>query len=377
MNTYITKINYMAESLALLNVLAKPGPYTKEHMLREADKYAITPGQRQEEIVELIQQIEDEARNELAGYEEQISYYFKSEGDAEASFADILLVNGKVQDMPRKGSVEEYRTFLDKMTEDVYNREFYNAVFYYGSVVYEEKEDGEFSVADILNVILEKDWDPGEKIRLQELFLHHRQHFDKVFTLLAAAEKVLKKYGKKLEKYGQQTKNYLESTVGEESFAAYLLDKLYHESDDTKYPKDSEVYIQYIMCRLLGASIEGPTWDCAKVYGAVGVLYGSEFPINYVIEKKEMLNPDKAISILKLLADKSKFEILSITGDEEAYGAQLAEKLELTTATISHHLTALLKQDLLTVDKMGSRIYYRTNRETIKALIRYLEETLL
>ena len=51
--------------------------------------------------------------------------------------------------------------------------------------------------------------------------------------------------------------------------------------------------------------------------------------------------------------------------------------LGLTTATISHHTTALLDQNLLSLEKVDTKIYYRTNPVMIRALIQYLQDTLL
>ena len=76
-------------------------------------------------------------------------------------------------------------------------------------------------------------------------------------------------------------------------------------------------------------------------------------------------------------ADKSKFEILSATVDKPAYGAQLASMLELTTATISHHTSALLDQNLLTLDKVDTKVYYRANPDMIRALINFVKKELL
>ena len=73
----------------------------------------------------------------------------------------------------------------------------------------------------------------------------------------------------------------------------------------------------------------------------------------------------------------SPFEILSATMDKPAYGAQLASMLGLTTATISHHTSALLDQNLLTLDKVDTKVYYRANPDMIRALINFVKKELL
>lgn len=67
---------------------------------------------------------------------------------------------------------------------------------------------------------------------------------------------------------------------------------------------------------------------------------------------KEMLPP-----ILKLLGDKSKFEILCLLKSHGRYNLEIAEELQLTPATASHHMSLLLSNHMVTVEKkMGGCI---------------------
>ena len=75
------------------------------------------------------------------------------------------------------------------------------------------------------------------------------------------------------------------------------------------------------------------------------------------------------IKIGKFIAEKRK--------EQGMTQMQLAEKLGLTTATISHHTSALFDQNLLNIEKVDSKIFFKENKEAIETLIRYLEATLL
>ena len=81
--------------------------------------------------------------------------------------------------------------------------------------------------------------------------------------------------------------------------------------------------------------------------------------------------------VLKLLADKSKFEILSYIRDKEAYGSELAQRLGLTTATISHHMSALLNANLAEMKRMDKRIYYTSNQKALEEALEYIKAQLL
>lgn len=74
-------------------------------------------------------------------------------------------------------------------------------------------------------------------------------------------------------------------------------------------------------------------------------------------------------SMLKILSDESKLEILSLLKERRYYGGELAKKLDLTTATISHHMTILVSNGLVTVNKEMNRVYYELNEPVIQKLL--------
>jgi DNA-binding transcriptional ArsR family regulator len=80
---------------------------------------------------------------------------------------------------------------------------------------------------------------------------------------------------------------------------------------------------------------------------------------------------------LKLLSDKSKFEILKFIKDKPAYGFEIANALNLSTSTISYHMNSLISERLVKMEKDATKIYYRVNRETIENLLAAIKDILL
>lgn len=87
---------------------------------------------------------------------------------------------------------------------------------------------------------------------------------------------------------------------------------------------------------------------------------------------KEMLQ-----QILKLLGDKSKFEILCLLKSHGRYNLEIADELRLTPATASHHMSMLLANHMVTVEKKDGRVYYQLNRETLREIINCFTEIFL
>lgn len=115
---------------------------------------------------------------------------------------------------------------------------------------------------------------------------------------------------------------------------------------------------------------DGQTYEEPDYY-LIGILFGEDFSLSTNPERREGNFETYAISVLKLLADKSKFAILSYIRDREAYGSELAKHLNLTTATVSHHMNALLAASLVRVSHIDNRVYYTADRKTLEEVLDY------
>ena len=77
----------------------------------------------------------------------------------------------------------------------------------------------------------------------------------------------------------------------------------------------------------------------------------------------------KSATLLKCLADDTKQAILQLLKDGPLYGSQLAEKLNCTSANVSHHTNALIKLGVVHVQKGNNRVYFHLNKEAISKLL--------
>ncbi|KAA0022190.1 Rv2640c family ArsR-like transcriptional regulator [Antrihabitans cavernicola] len=91
------------------------------------------------------------------------------------------------------------------------------------------------------------------------------------------------------------------------------------------------------------------------------------------------VSDDVAIEValrLKALADPVRVQLLSLlqasTADEECT-CVLAEALELSESTISHHLGQLRKAGLVESNRRGMNVFHRPLRESLSALVAVLD----
>lgn len=87
---------------------------------------------------------------------------------------------------------------------------------------------------------------------------------------------------------------------------------------------------------------------------------------------------ERLLTTLKVLADESRLTLLRLLNEREYTVGELAEKLELTEPTISHHLSKLRSAGLVHLRMAGNKRFYRLNTpmlDQFKAGIQTIEQT--
>lgn len=78
------------------------------------------------------------------------------------------------------------------------------------------------------------------------------------------------------------------------------------------------------------------------------------------------MTENEAIQLFKCLADKSRLQILKSLAVEDMYVERLAQRLDLTPATISFHLKKLLDAGAVTTYRTQYYAMYSLNRELFR-----------
>lgn len=81
---------------------------------------------------------------------------------------------------------------------------------------------------------------------------------------------------------------------------------------------------------------------------------------------------DTLLAFYKALADRSRLEIVGLISRQPASVGELAEILDLTEPTVSHHLARLREAGLATVEQDGTTRRYRLDTKRLDDLSRVL-----
>ena len=76
----------------------------------------------------------------------------------------------------------------------------------------------------------------------------------------------------------------------------------------------------------------------------------------------------------KALSDRVRREILYMLKEKSMSAGEIAEKFDMTQATVSYHLSILKKADLIRENKVKNFIYYELNASVFQEIVLYIKQ---
>lgn len=352
------KINYMAEAIALLERCADSGNDVSEQLRGQLSDKVIRR-------IEISERILKTGEAMMTPEMEKIQFYFKTLPNLSFTLADALLLRkyeigtGKPENIADTVALEDEKEKLRR---------------FIGLQMLDAVSEDENGVETAESWIDQLDTDDCTKWRLLSAYRHREKQLSDVIPLLESAQKVI-----------AQTEDIWTPAVNE--FVQFWGDMVRTRPVDEDLEKYSGVSLKTVIKN-------GEIVFCPSVmhynaisfhildetqppenFCSVGIMFGEDFCFDASRDKNK--EDDFLPEVLKLLGDKSKFKILKAVKNEGAYGARLAKRLELTTATISHHVNALVQKRLVLIEPEDNKVYFKLNKEKIREVIKALENEFL
>lgn len=85
------------------------------------------------------------------------------------------------------------------------------------------------------------------------------------------------------------------------------------------------------------------------------------------------MNYDETASLLKIIADPSRLEILDLLSCDELCGCDLLEHFEFSQPTLSHHMKVLVNSNFVTKRKAGNKVMYELNHAVMNDITSQLQ----
>lgn len=126
----------------------------------------------------------------------------------------------------------------------------------------------------------------------------------------------------------------------------------------------NKIYFSYSLINYDGVSVKIAPLEDQKSF----ILYGPFLDLFTQIEKEDSISVDSIQHQMNALGDSKRLRIFSLLLDREYYLKELADSLDLTSSTVSHHMDILSSAGLLKLRSKGKRIYYSINPEQTKLI---------
>lgn len=81
---------------------------------------------------------------------------------------------------------------------------------------------------------------------------------------------------------------------------------------------------------------------------------------------------ERNINIFKNLSDKTRIRILELLKTETLFGQEIAEKVDISMATVSYHMSYLLASGLVSIERKGRKSFYVLNKDGFRTGIDFL-----
>lgn len=331
-------------------------------------------------LMRMTEDFKTEYKNEL----DQISFYFgkTQDGKQHEELAWLVLLISTDELLTFK-SAKDLKDFLTEQPADEYNRRFFNVLQDYDNKVLKgAAKNGDLTSPETLDAvaitryILKMDLPDALLYRLEEIYFNREAHIEKLCFIINEAVSFMNKYRDELESVINGFYDYWGRMQGDRSFYQFVTENISFLSGMEEY-KGGYMLVPSLHFAEFSMSIPADS-DKRKAVLCISLMYGDTLSVNAMFgTASPKLSTERAINALKLLSDKSRFEIMRYIHSHNAYGNEIAEHLGLTTATVSHHMSALLEANLISLEQKNGKIYYHINKDTLSQYINFYEEKLL
>lgn len=233
------------------------------------------------------------------------------------------------------------------------------------------------NLTDLLECLDRTELTAEQKWQIQWVFNHPNQAFEELEPCIRTAMEILEEYEDLWRPLVEQFCRSWEKRLADTSLQAYFVEQTRISIGEN--PKGAVLLPSVLAMRTISICMDDEEkWEQeprADVF-RIGVLV-EKIGVRRLLGEGTALKKKELAELLKILSDESKLEILSLLKERRYYGGELAKKLKLTTATISHHMSILVNNGLVTISKEQNRGYYALNEEAIRKLLDRTRELLL
>lgn len=296
----------------------------------------------------------------------KLEFYFKEIGNSQMSLSNYLL---PIYTGTRYETLKEYETAALEMSKEEIIKNFDEILSQYLRIGKSGDEGKVETFENLLHIMDRSDINAEERWKIVQAYIDRDKHIREVCAILDRTIQLLMECGDHINELEQEFYDYWTDYTKEADLLKVL-------QEYTNIIWKSSTAGTYIIPSIFNPqSIAFSISDEEEMLPdliRLGVILDSNLTF-----KQSPIDSEKLNTALKLLSDKSKFEILKLIKDKPAYGYEIANALNLSTSTISYHMNALITSKLIKLEKDANKIYYSLNEDTVNQILEDIRTLLL
>lgn len=211
----------------------------------------------------------------------------------------------------------------------------------------------------LVNFILSIETSSEEKVRMLDVFNNYELHLENVARLIRpVAELILKSSSV----YGDAVKKWISDMKRIGDFESFLSEKYHVESPKLNY----KIFPSLFQGLLFDLYFWNKPPELSPCCGEIAV---SVSMIDYVDAISGDTEVSRIVSIIKGLADETRFELLLRISKTPCYSNALADMFKISQQKVFYHMTKLLAPNIVNADARNGKTYYSINKKAIQDLI--------
>lgn len=286
---------------------------------------------------------------------EQMDFFFDNESKIFRAFMIFEKIWGSK-------SIEEYISFIENISEHSLK------IMLVKTLIDDKLKNDDDCIEkiannkeNILGFIKELDINKSSKWDLY-CFIDNIEKYKQEFIILIKDYiPIFNKLYKKQSKFIDETNNYI--TKGISSTGIEFIKEYTNNFISLKDFKKIYIASSYFDSYLIYFTLRSNTENCYLVVGP----YHKE-----IINQNDCM--ETYLKILKNLCDKTRFGIMKYILDDKRYGQEIAEKFNISNASVSYHMNNLLLLNLVEISKQDNKVFYKLNKKRISETIKFLED---
>lgn len=362
------EVNYVEEAYALLLYYVNKDAYEKAQLVTDGVRKASKNIERFDMILNMIEKIREHVTENMRLNNNRLDFYFKMLGDSGIPLANFLLplfpdINNNSFEDYENAARSKKSSDLWKDFEYILSQEYAMG----GKLIGEKPAE---SFEDITRLLMQDDnLSVEDRWKIVQAYINHDQLLDEICDIFTKIIQLIKECQKEVNELEHIFYDYWMNYSRENDLLKEFQKQnsfTWESSEKGTYIIPSIFFSQSIICSIF-----------EKEENKADVMY-----LGLLIDSNLNIKPPAADigdinNSLKLLSDRSKFDILIYIKDKPAYGFEIANALNLSTSTISYHMSALVNARLVKLEKEANKVYYRINGEEVGKLLEDIKGLLL